>query len=148
MSSWAVWSVTNTLAGGKKSFSFSIFKKYREIRTFMGDKEFHDTRELSDHYFCDMLFNKHILVPSHNTSSFPFCPNKGISLTCQMSLLEWRSKELYPDPPVMLSLFSWLYSRRRDYILTEWKKMIKLAAAWTCIMWNKESIIMERKIPL
>lgn len=65
--------------GRKKSLIFSVCKKCREVRTFMGNKEFHDLRKLSDCYFCDMLFNKHIMLP---------VPKEGISLTCQMSMSE------------------------------------------------------------
>lgn len=75
------------LLRGKQNSLVSLFsEKYREIKKFIENKEFHDVRELSGHYLCETLFNKHIFLPTHNVSASFLM--RGISLTPQMSLLE------------------------------------------------------------
>ena len=48
----------------------SLFSgKNKEIKKFIGNKEFHDIREPSNHYFCEILFNKHVLLSVNDMSS-------------------------------------------------------------------------------
>lgn len=134
---------THLLRGKTKFISFSIFW---EIKKFMKKKkEFHDVRELSGHYFCETLFNKRILLPTHNLSA-SFLNEGDFSDSSDVSV---GMKKLMRSPQT----FQWYSSHSLDYIqeeiisfLSRKKKVVKLNAVWTCIMWNRKSVIMEKKV--
>lgn len=101
---------THLLRGKTKFISFSIFW---EIKKFMKKKkkEFHDVRELSGHYFCETLFNKRILLPTHNLSA-SFLNEGDFSDSSDVSV---GMKKLMRSPQT----FQWYSSHSLDYIQEE-----------------------------